>query len=218
MDEGKRGMSLKEWMRYLEEQEKIAKGEAESKESKEAEQQQQPRQSFVRPRPLSWGRPVQFGAHRLETTTQRPYAIPKEQTQPTQQPAITEDVSVRDEVKKQLERRRSLWASIKSPRSQNRLDELFRQTLLQIAKLQSDVNRHAHENPRWKLLSKLLDPDMSIRDVAFLLDVCQTTVRRYTNSGLLGHYRTSGNQRRFKLSHVLNFLMRFLDEGQELKE
>ncbi|MFA4015137.1 MAG: hypothetical protein RUDDFDWM_000210 [Candidatus Fervidibacterota bacterium] len=209
-------MSLKEWMRYLEEQEKVAKGEAKDKESKEAEPQQQPRQSFVRPRPSSWGRPAQLGVHRWETTTQRPYVI-QEQTQPAQQ-MTTEDLSMREETKKQLERRRSLWASIKSPRSQNRLDELFKQTLLQIAKLQTDINRHAHESPKWKLLSKLLDPDMSIRDVAFLLDVCQTTVRRYTNSGLLEHYRTSGNQRRFKLSHVLNFLMRFLNEGQELKE
>jgi hypothetical protein len=31
-------------------------------------------------------------------------------------------------------------------------------------------------------------------------------VRRYTNKGLLQHFRTSGNQRRFRLSDVLEFL------------
>jgi len=36
--------------------------------------------------------------------------------------------------------------------------------------------------------------------------VCPTTVRRYTNRGVLKHYRTPGNQRRFKLSEVLVFM------------
>lgn len=112
-----------------------------------------------------------------------------------------------------MTQRRSFWVGIKSPRSYNRLDELLKQILIQVARLQAEINKHADENPRWKLLSKLLDPDMSIRDVALLLDVCETTIRRYTNSGLLEHYRTSGNQRRFRLSHVLKFIMQFGSEG-----
>lgn len=59
---------------------------------------------------------------------------------------------------------------------------------------------------RDELLHRLLDPQISLEDAARILNVCPTTVRRYTNKGLLKHYRTIGNQRRFKLSDVLTFL------------
>ncbi|MHB1457901.1 MAG: helix-turn-helix domain-containing protein [Armatimonadota bacterium] len=59
---------------------------------------------------------------------------------------------------------------------------------------------------RDELLHRLLDPQISLEDAARILNVCPTTVRRYTNKGLLKHYRTNGNQRRFKLSDVLAFL------------
>ncbi len=59
---------------------------------------------------------------------------------------------------------------------------------------------------REQLLSRLLDPVLTLEEAAQVLNVCPTTVRRYTNKGLLEHYRTTGNQRRFRLSHVLNFL------------
>jgi excisionase family DNA binding protein len=59
---------------------------------------------------------------------------------------------------------------------------------------------------REQLLARLLDPVLTLEETAQVLNVCPTTVRRYTNKGLLQHYRTSGNQRRFRLSHVLNFL------------
>ena len=59
---------------------------------------------------------------------------------------------------------------------------------------------------REQLLQRLLDPLISLEEAARLLEVCPTTVRRYTNKGLLKHYRTAGNQRRFKLSDVLAFL------------
>ncbi|NLO08237.1 MAG: helix-turn-helix domain-containing protein [candidate division WS1 bacterium] len=49
---------------------------------------------------------------------------------------------------------------------------------------------------------------MTLREVALLLDVCPTTVRRYTNRGLLNCFRTPGNQRRFHLSDVLDFMER----------
>ena len=38
------------------------------------------------------------------------------------------------------------------------------------------------------------------------LGVCATSVRRYTNRGLLKCFRTPGNQRRFRLSDVLDFM------------
>lgn len=59
---------------------------------------------------------------------------------------------------------------------------------------------------REELLGRLLDPQLSLEDTARILNVCPTTVRRYTNRGLLRHIRTAGNQRRFRLSDVLAFL------------
>ena len=59
---------------------------------------------------------------------------------------------------------------------------------------------------REELLQRLLDPQLSLEDAARILNVCPTTVRRYTNRGLLKHYRTAGNQRRFRLSDILEFL------------
>ena len=59
---------------------------------------------------------------------------------------------------------------------------------------------------REQLLDRLLNPTLTLEEAAHVLDVCPTTVRRYTNRGILPHFRTTGNQRRFRLSHVLAFL------------
>jgi excisionase family DNA binding protein len=59
---------------------------------------------------------------------------------------------------------------------------------------------------RQELVRRLLDPPLTLEEVARLLGVCPTTVRRYTNRGCLRHYRTPGNQRRFRLSDVLEFM------------
>ncbi len=59
---------------------------------------------------------------------------------------------------------------------------------------------------REALVERLLNPPLSLEDTARLLGVCPTTVRRYTERGLLNHYRTPGNQRRFRLSDVIAFL------------
>ena len=61
---------------------------------------------------------------------------------------------------------------------------------------------------REDLVTRLLDPTLTLREAALLLDVCSTTVRRYTNRGLLNCYRTPGNQRRFRLSDMLEFMER----------
>jgi len=61
---------------------------------------------------------------------------------------------------------------------------------------------------REELIERLLDPHLTLQETAKVLDVCPTTVRRYTNRGLLAHYRTPGNQRRFRLSDVLTFMER----------
>lgn len=59
---------------------------------------------------------------------------------------------------------------------------------------------------RQELVERLLNPSLTLEDTARLLGVCPTTVRRYTERGLLNHYRTPGNQRRFRLSDVIAFL------------
>jgi excisionase family DNA binding protein len=64
----------------------------------------------------------------------------------------------------------------------------------------------AFKETREGLIQRLLDPTVSLEEAARILNVCPTTVRRYTNRGVLKHYRTAGNQRRFKLSDVLAFM------------
>jgi excisionase family DNA binding protein len=59
---------------------------------------------------------------------------------------------------------------------------------------------------REELLQRLLDPVLSLEETALLLGVCSATVRRYTNKGHLNHFRTEGNQRRFRFSDVVEFL------------
>lgn len=75
--------------------------------------------------------------------------------------------------------------------------------------IESEVAQNSYvsfKESREELLHRLLDPQISLEDAARILNVCPTTIRRYTNKGLLPHYRTIGNQRRFKLSDVLAFL------------
>lgn len=59
---------------------------------------------------------------------------------------------------------------------------------------------------RKDLIERLLNPTLTLEDTARVLGVCPATVRRYTNRGILPHYRTIGQQRRFRLSDVLMFL------------
>lgn len=69
--------------------------------------------------------------------------------------------------------------------------------------------RRKRKNPRKtreNLIENLLDPIISLDEAAVILNVCKTTVRRYTNGDKLECLRTPGNQRRFRLSKVLEFL------------
>jgi excisionase family DNA binding protein len=59
---------------------------------------------------------------------------------------------------------------------------------------------------RQQLIERLLNPTLTLEETARVLGVCPATVRRYTNRGVLPHYRTVGQQRRFRLSDVLTFL------------
>jgi excisionase family DNA binding protein len=72
-----------------------------------------------------------------------------------------------------------------------------------------EIAQHSYKTfkeSRTSLIERLLDPSVTLEDAARLLNVCPTTVRRYTNRGVLKHYRTAGNQRRFRLSDVLAFM------------
>ncbi|MGI4791411.1 MAG: helix-turn-helix domain-containing protein [Janthinobacterium lividum] len=68
--------------------------------------------------------------------------------------------------------------------------------------IEADAPRR--EETREKLL-RLLNPTLTLEETACILEVCPATVRRYTNRGILPHERSAGNQRRFKLSCVLEF-------------
>jgi excisionase family DNA binding protein len=83
-------------------------------------------------------------------------------------------------------------------------------------RLPLDLDMMADESPaktraketRDELVERLLDPVLTLQETAILLDVCPTTVRRYTNRGVLNCFRTPGNQRRFRLSDVIGFMER----------
>ncbi len=80
-----------------------------------------------------------------------------------------------------------------------------------IEQLSGEKAAPAPKETREELLARLLDPVLTLDEAAQVLNVCSTTVRRYTNRGLLEHHRTIGNQRRFRLSHVLALLARMSD-------
>ena len=70
----------------------------------------------------------------------------------------------------------------------------------------SNYYRGNFKETREQLIRELLDPELNLEDTSRLLGVCPATVRRYTNRGWLGHHRTKGGQRRFRLSDVVSFV------------
>ncbi|MHB9037522.1 MAG: helix-turn-helix domain-containing protein [Armatimonadota bacterium] len=81
------------------------------------------------------------------------------------------------------------------------------QTLFGVAGEEVAQNSYkAFKESRGDLIQRLLDPPLTLEEAARILNVCPTTVRRYTNRGVLTHFRTAGNQRRFRLSDVLSFM------------
>lgn len=73
-------------------------------------------------------------------------------------------------------------------------------------KVTSHYYRGNFKETREELIRRLLDPELTLEEVSRLLGVCPATVRRYTNRGWLGHHRTKGGQRRFRLSGVVKFV------------
>ncbi len=66
--------------------------------------------------------------------------------------------------------------------------------------------RGEFKESRQDLIRRLLDPELSLEETSRLLGVCPATVRRYTNRDWLAHHRTSGGQRRFRLSDIVKFV------------
>ena len=80
-----------------------------------------------------------------------------------------------------------------------------------LSRIRGDEIAESGQRPRTResreqLLQRLVDPTLTLEETALILEVCPTTVRRYTNKGLLRHFRTQGNQRRFRFSDVVEFL------------
>jgi len=82
------------------------------------------------------------------------------------------------------------------------------QTLMAAGSAATEQNSYelALRESRIDLISKMLDPNLSLEDAARLLNVRALSVRTPVAKGLLTHQRASGDQRRFKLSDVLSFL------------
>ncbi|MBL8048826.1 MAG: helix-turn-helix domain-containing protein [Chthonomonas sp.] len=75
--------------------------------------------------------------------------------------------------------------------------------------------RGEFKETRAELIERLLDPELTLEEVSRILGVCPATVRRYTNRGWLGHHRTKGGQRRFRLSGVAKFVE---EHGRDIRD
>lgn len=77
---------------------------------------------------------------------------------------------------------------------------------LEVSEAKSRRTSRQPAESREEMIQRLLDPVLTIHEAAALLGVCTTSIRRYTNRGVLKCFRTPGNQRRFRLSDVLDFM------------
>jgi len=140
-------------------------------------------------------------------SSQEASAIPVASGQPRPQPAV--------EVKKPeaTPKPQSVTVEDKFERLPKHIQALAGLEANEVA--QNSYKRSFRES-RTDLLGRLLDPTISLEETARILGVCPTTVRRYTNRGILPHFRTVGNQRRFRLSEVIEFMQSHGEKsGQE---
>ena len=68
------------------------------------------------------------------------------------------------------------------------------------------ITRTSASKTREEILERLVNPTVTLDEAAKIMGVCKATVRRYTAKGVLPHYRTPGNQRRFKLNDIIEFI------------
>ncbi|MCL5103816.1 MAG: helix-turn-helix domain-containing protein [Armatimonadetes bacterium] len=152
------------------------------------------------PRPIVTDRPVE------ETPPAHPAMIRPEPVRPVQprpvepQPVEQEQVPFDRVIHDPTEQPQGLQE--KWDRMPHHLQTLFGASADEVAQ----NSYKAFRESRGDLIQRLLDPPISLEEAARILNVCPTTVRRYTNRGTLKHFRTAGNQRRFRLSDVLVFM------------
>jgi excisionase family DNA binding protein len=100
-------------------------------------------------------------------------------------------------------------ASMQAEGAQEMWDRLPRHVQLLVGTHPKEIAQPSYKEfkeSRDQLIERLLDPTLSLEEAARILNVCPTTVRRYTNKNQLKHLRTAGNQRRFRLSDILAFM------------
>jgi excisionase family DNA binding protein len=97
-----------------------------------------------------------------------------------------------------------------NPRLTQVLEQLPKTVTFLSSVFDDDVTAHYYvgefKETREEMIERLLDPQLSLEETSRILGVCPATVRRYTNRGWLNHHRTSGGQRRFKLSDIVMFV------------
>jgi len=88
---------------------------------------------------------------------------------------------------------------------------------------EAEVAQYSYKSPflekRRELIQRIFDPELTLEETARLLCVCPTTIRRYTNRGILRCFRKAvatgrtesavlydTRQRRFRLTDILLFL------------
>lgn len=86
--------------------------------------------------------------------------------------------------------------------------EIFEQIL-------KEWKRDKKNDKRRILLEELLNPVLTLEQTCILLCICSATARRWTNKGKLKSFRTSGYQRRFHLSDVLECLEEMTKKGSK---
>lgn len=193
--------SLQEWTQYLEQQEQALLDALSSREP-EVKQEETP---VSPPAPAAEEPESAKSGERVEENTSRPAV---EQDVPAKVAERRAAPTSRARVAAQP---REAKAGIKQAvRLRKRLPARLNAESLGKEEVGGDSGKTFKET-REELIQRLLDPVLNLEEVARILNVCPTTVRRYTNHGLLRHHRTAGNQRRFRLSDVLGFL-----EGQSL--
>jgi len=223
--------SLQDWLRYVDSQRDPSKKKAQEEQPKAPEPERRPTEPA--PTPRATARAVVSWAHTAPAPVHEPPAdgqaeatataaappepaasatlanlTPGKQLQPAEEPAPQEADAKRAPRKRQ-------YALPTRPRSAHPAadaqawQKVPRQLQLLLNSTTDEVAARSYKpfrESREQLIRRLLDPELSLEDAARILGVCPTTVRRYTNKGYLPHYRTVGNQRRFRLSDILEFM------------
>lgn len=201
-------MLMHEWIRYRNQQ--VKPGSADEPDAR-PEEQARPDEEAPAELTLAADEPQAEPAEASASEPPEPEAAAESEA-PAQAARATTESTTRD--------REEVLASLEAEvgRAGEGIRERFRQLQARQRQLPIEIEETAEEpeeerprrasETREELVQRLLDPTLTLRESALLLDVCPTTVRRYTNRGLLKCFRTPGNQRRFRLADVLDFMER----------